>query len=386
MLTSFKTEIHPTYEQKIKIHQTIGVCRYIYNLFIEHNKNNHKNGQPYVSGKSFELWLNHTYIKENPDKAWIKDVSSKSVKKSMENAHTAFQKFFKGDAGFPKFKKKNDNNVKMYFVKNNKKDCLCERHRIKIPTLGWVRLKEKGYIPESRYGYIIKSGTMSMKAGKYYVSVVIDIPDAPVDTRPYSEPIGVDLGVKNFAVVSDGRIYRNINKTRTVQHLEKKLRRENRRLSRKLNHLEKGESTRNKANIRKQILKIQKIHKRLYNIRTDYVNKTVAKLARTKPAYIAIEDLNVSGMIKNKHLSHAIASQKFYEFRMKLIAKCRKYGIEVRIVNRWHPSSKQCHACGNVKKDLKLSERTYTCACGYVNDRDLNASLNISDTDNYQVA
>lgn len=386
MLTSFKTEIKPTDAQRIKIHQTIGVCRYIYNLFIEHNKENHENGKPYVSGKSFEKWLNHTYMKKNPDKSWIKDVSSKSVKKSMENAHTAFQRFFKGKAGFPNFKKKNDNDVKMYFVKDNKKDCLCERHRIKIPTLGWIRLKEKGYIPQSRYGHVIKSGTVSMHAGRYYVSVVIDMPDIPIDTQPQSEPIGIDLGLKEFAVVSNGDVYPNINKTRKIQRLEKKLKRENRKLSRKLKNLKKGESTRNKANIKKQVLRIQKIYQRLYNIRTDYINQIIAGLVRTKPAYIAIEDLNVSGMMKNRHLSHAVASQKFYEFRVKLIEKRHRRGIEVRIVNRWYPSSKTCHACGNVKKNLKLSERIYRCTCGYVNDRDMNASLNIRDTDRYQIA
>ncbi len=147
LLKSFKTELTPTQEQKAKIHKTIGTCRYIYNFYLAHNKELYEKGEKFRSGKSFSVWLNNEYIPKNPEKGWIKDVSSKSVKKSMENACTAFTRFFKGESGFPKFKKKGNSDVKMYFVRNNPNDLACERHRLHIPTLGWVKIKEKGYIP-----------------------------------------------------------------------------------------------------------------------------------------------------------------------------------------------------------------------------------------------
>lgn len=122
------------------------------------------------------------------------------------------------------------------------------------------------------------------------------------------------------------------------------------------------------------------------NIRTDHINKTVSEIVKTKPSYITVEDLNVTGMMKNKHLSKAVASQKFYEFRVKLEAKCKETGIELRIADRWYPSSKMCHCCGSIKKDLKLSERVFRCQCGYVKNRDLNASLNLRDATTYTIA
>ena len=168
MLKSFKTEIDPTEEQKIKIHKTIGTCRYIYNFYLFHNKERYDAGERFMSGKSFSVWLNNEYLPGHPEYSWIREVSSKSVKNAIENACTAFSRFFHHQSSFPRYKKKGRSDVKMYFVKNNPKDCLCERHRIKIPTLGWVRLKEKGYIPASKDGYVIRSGAVS-KIGRAHV-------------------------------------------------------------------------------------------------------------------------------------------------------------------------------------------------------------------------
>ena len=337
-----------------------------------------------MTGKSFSVWLNNEYIPNHPDKAWIKDVYSKAVKKSIEDGCTEFTRFFKLQSDFPKFKKKGRSDVKMYFVKNNPKDCACERHRIKIPTLGWVRLKEKGYIPTTKDGWKIKSGTVSVKADRYYVSVLVEIPDTSV-VNNNNDGIGIDLGIKDLAVISNGNTYKNINKSAKLKKLEKQLCRGQRCLSRKYENLKKGGVTQ-RANIQKQKLKVQKLHRRIDNIRTDYINKTIAEIVKTKPSYITIEDLNVSGMMKNRHLSKAVASQKFYEFRTKLKAKCDDNGIELRVVDRFYPSSKICHCCGRIKKDLKLSDRVYRCICGYVEDRDFNASLNLKDAATYEVA
>ena len=384
MLKSFKTEINPTEEQKARIRRTIGTCRYVYNFYLGHNKALHDNGEKFMTGKSFSLWLNNEYIPDNPDKTWIREVYSKAVKKSIEDGCTAFTRFFKHQSDFPKFKKKGKSDVKMYFVRNNPKDCQCERHRLKIPTLGWIRIKEKGYIPTTKDGYMIRSGTVSVKAGRFYVSVLVEIPDVNIDNSS-NEGIGIDLGLKDFAIISNGKTYRNINKSAGLKKLEKQLIREQRSLSRKYENLKKGESTQ-RANIQKQRLKVQKLHHKMDNIRTDYINKTIAEIVKTKPSYITIEDLNVKGMMKNRCLSKAVASQKFYEFRTRLKAKCDENGIELRVADRFYPSSKTCHHCGSVRKNLKLSDRIYRCECGYVADRDLNAALNLKDAKTYRIA
>lgn len=215
------------------------------------------------------------------------------------------------------------------------------------------------------------------------MSVIVEVPNTKI-TDNSNDGIGIDLGLKDFAIVSDGRTYKNINKSVKIKKLEKKLRREQRCLSRKYENLKKGEST--QKNIQKQKLKVQRLHYRISNIRTDYINKSIVEIVKTKPSYITIEDLNVSGMMKNRHLSKAVASQKFYEFRMKLKTKCDQNGIELRVVDKWFPSSRICHCCGAIKKDLKLSDRIYRCNCGYIEDRDLNAALNLRDALTYEIA
>ena len=384
MLKSFKTEINPTPEQKIQIHKTLGTCRYVYNFFLAYNRERYEKGEKFITGKGFSVWLNQEFLPQHPEFAWIREVSSKSVKKSIEDANTAFQKFFKHQTGFPKYKKRARSDGKMYFVKTDARSIIwCERHRIKIPTLGWMRVKEKGYLPVTKSGIVIRSGTVSMKAGRYYVSVLAEVSDEK-PAEYLGEGIGIDLGLKEFAVVSNGKVYKNINKTAKLKKLEKHLHREQKSLSRKYENLKKGEST--QKNIQKQKLKVQRLHQCIENTRTDYINKTIAETVKTKPSHITIENLNVSGMMKNRHLSRAVASQKFYEFRIKLKAKCDAYGIELRVVDRFYPSSKLCHCCGHLKKELKLSDRVYRCECGYVEDRDRNASLNLRDALTYKVA
>ena len=380
MLKSYKTEINPTKEQIQKINRTIGTCRFIYNFYLAHNKEIYDKEKKFISGFSFSKWLNNDFIPNNQEYLWIKDVSSKAVKQSIMNGEKAFKKFFKKESKFPRFKKKNKSDVKVYLPKNNKTDWVVERHRVKIPTLGWTRLKEKGYIPANTN---IKSGMVSTKAGRYYVSVLVEECEQNKPNEICNNPIGIDLGVKEFAVCSNERKYKNINKTKEVKKLKKKLKREQKCLSRKYEN-KKGEAT--KKNIQKQVLKVQRVHQRLTNIRTNYINQVVNEIVKTKPSYITIEDLSVRSMMKNRHLSKAISSQKFYEFRAKLEVKCKENNIELRIVDRWYPSSKLCHKCGNIKTDLKLSDRVYKCECGYEADRDFNASLNLRDAETYRVA
>ena len=393
---AYKVEINPTDEQKSKIHQTIGVSRFIYNFYIARNKEIYHREGKFISGMDFSKWLNKEYIPNNQDKKWIKEVSSKATKQAIMNGDKAFRDFFKGAKGFPRFKKKKNQDVKAYFPKNNKTDWTIERHRVKIPTLGWVRLKEFGYIQTNS---IVKSGTVSQKADRYYVSILVEERDIKISNsnigikiaNTNNEGLGIDLGIKEFAVCSDGIKFKNINKTSTVKKVEKKLKREQRKLSRKYESLKirnknikEGRATR--QNIQKQVVKVQKLHQRLTNIRTDYINKIVSSIIKQKPSYITIEDLNVKGMMKNKHLSKAIASQKFFEFKTKLTVKCKENHIELRIVDRFYPSSKTCSSCGKVKKDLKLSDRIYKCDCGFTIDRDLNASINLKNAKEYKIA
>ena len=392
MKRAYKTEIKPTQKQIQKINQSIGVCRWLYNEYLTTNNQLYtqfKEGlidkkQAFMSANDFDKYINNE-VKVLEEYSWINNCGSKARKKAIQNAETAYKRFFKGQSKFPKFKKKSKSDVKLYFPKNNKGDWKVERHRIMIPTLKNVRLKEYGYIP---VGAKVISGTVSKKENRYYVSVIID-----TDTKPQNninQGIGIDLGIKDFAICSNKQTYKNINKTQRVRKLEKKLLREQKNLSRKYESLklrnkkEKGEATR--QNIQKQIVKVQILHQRLTNIRTDYINKVVSSVVRNKPQYITIEDLNVKGMMKNKFLSKAIAQQKFYEFKKKLTNKCDVLGIELRIVDRFYPSSKLCHSCGSIKTDLKLKDRIYKCECGYVEDRDYNASLNLRDAKIYKIA
>ncbi|EPB8218800.1 RNA-guided endonuclease InsQ/TnpB family protein [Clostridium perfringens] len=387
MKRAYKIEINPTDDQKSKIHQTIGVSRFIYNFYIAHNKEIYEKEGKFVSGMDFSKWLNNEYIPNNQDKKWIKEVSSKATKQAIMNGDKAFKDFFKKAKGFPRFKKKKNQDVKAYFPKNNKTDWTLERHRVKIPTLGWVRLKEFGYIPKNS---VVKSGTVSQKADRYYVSILVEETYIKI-SNPNNEGLGIDLGIKEFAICSNGNKFKNINKTSTVKKIEKKLKREQRKLSRKYESLKirnknikEGRATR--QNIQKQVVKVQRLHQRLANIRTDYINKTVFSIVKQKPSYITIEDLAVSNMMKNKHLSKAISSQKFFEFKTKLMSKCKQNNIELRIVDRFYPSSKTCSNCGKIKKDLKLSDRIYKCDCGFNIDRDLNASINLKNTKEYKIA
>ena len=385
-------EIKPTLKQIQKINQSISICRWIYNEYLATNNQLYaqfKEGlidkkQAFMSANDFDKYINNE-VKVLDEYSWINNCGSKARKKAIQNAETAYRRFFKGQSKFPRFKKKNKCDVKLYFPKNNKGDWKVDRHRIMIPTLKNVRLKEYGYIP---VGSKIISGTVSKKANRYYVSVIIDTEIIPQENA--NQGIGIDVGVKDFAICSNKQTYKNINKTQRVKKIEKKLLREQKRLSRKYESLkirnkkEKGEATR--QNIQKQIVKVQILHQRLNNIRTDYINKVVSNVVRNKPRYVVIEDLNVKGMMKNNHLSKAVVQQKFYEFRNKLATKCNALGIELRIVDRFYPSSKLCHKCGSIKKDLKLKDRIYKCDCGYVEDRDYNASLNLRDAKIYKIA
>lgn len=391
---AYKVELKPTQQQIQKINQSLGICRWLYNSYLAKNQvlyNQYQNGEidkknSFMSANDFDKYINNE-VKVLDEYKWINNCGSKARKKAICNAELSFIKFLKGEAQFPVFKRKGISKGGLYFPKNNKTDWKVERHRVNIPTLQWVRLKEFGYIPINAK---VINGTVTEQAGRYYVSVVCEVEEIK-NCKPQTEPLGIDLGISVFAVLSNQEVKKNINKTLKVKKLEKKLKREQVRLSRKYECLKKSNKTRKgeatRQNINKQITKVQRLHQRLANIRTDYINKCVSEIVEQKPSSITIEDLNVKGMMRNRHLSKAVSQQKFYEFRVKLTNKCKQNGIELRVVDRWYPSSRTCSCCGNIKKDLKLSDRVYICnECGLVIDRDLQASINLRKAKTYKIA
>ena len=398
MLKAFKTEIAPSKEQNKKIIRSIGIARFLYNQYIAYNKKLYKMYQRglldsrqkhFVTARDFDKYVNHNLKIKLP---WIDECGSKARKKALVNAEIAFKRFFDGLAGFPRFKKKSNQDMKLYFPKNNKGDWRIWRHKLMIPTLKQVRLKESGYLP---VGAKVINGTVSCKAGRFYVSVVIDIDEKSKYNKGLeashhisTDGIGIDLGLKDLAIVSNGNTFKNINKSSKVKRLEKRLRREQRRLSRKYEFRKKkgGITAIASANIDKQKLKVQKIHHRIDTIREDHENKVVHEIVKQKPRFITMEDLNVKGMMKNKHLAKAVAAQRFNLMLTKLKRKAQIIGIEFRTVDRFYPSSKTCHTCGHTNKGLKLKDRVYICPkCGYTEDRDFNAALNLRDAKEYRV-
>ena len=384
MYKALKIELKLTNEQKIQVNKTIGTERFIYNEYIKYNQEQYELGNKFVSAFEFSKYINNVYLPNNPDKKWIKEVSSKSVSQAMIYGEKAFKNFFKGLSGFPVFKKKGKNELGAYFVKDNKKDFEFYRHKIKIPTLKFVRIKEYGYIPKN---VTIKSGTITKIADRYFLSLVIEVKDTIKETNTSTKGLGIDLGIKDTAICSNGMVFRNINKTIKIKKIKKKIKREQRKISRSIEYSKsKKIKLKELKNFNKKKLKVQKIFYRLNCIRNDYNNKIVNEITRAKLKYITIEDLKVSNMIKNKHLSKAIQEQNFYSIRTKLINKCKERNIELRIVDTFYPSSKTCSCCGSVKKDLKLNDRIYKCYnCGIEIDRDYNASINLEKAKIYKV-
>lgn len=391
ILRTYKVEISPTSYQSWLIDKHIGGSRWAYNLFLDINKQRYEDGYHYMGAYEFSKWFNHEYLRDNPNDLWIKELYAKSVRQAFIDADISIKRFFEHKSRYPHFRSWKRGQGFYYFVKNSKKQTIhVERHRIKLPKLGWVRLKEYGYIPTDSKHFVVKQGRVKYHAGRYYLTCLVDQAD-PVKLKLIGDPIGIDLGIKEFAILSSKTIYPNKNKDYKVRRCRKRLKRLQRKFSRqfiafKCRKQKEGKSATD-LNLAKTQLRMQKLYQRLQNIQKDYQNKIVANVVRTKPHWVSIEDLNVKGMMRNRHLAKAIAYQGFYSFRIKLISKCQQLGIPVHLVNRFEPTSKLCHNCGYRKVDLTLADRIFRCPkCHYTEDRDINASLNIRDTKNYELA
>ena len=387
MIKTFKIKLKPNNKQKTKMFQFVDAKRFAYNWALAKEQENYKNGGKFIS--DCELRKEFTQLKKQEEYKWLYSISNDVTKQAIKDACISYKRFFKRQGKFPKFKSKKKSrpsfyvdNVKIKFTDTHVKlEKISTSQKKNKSKLNWIRLCEKNKIPTNgKYinPHVVFDGI------DWYICVGIEYEDCLDKT--YNQGIGIDLGVKDLAICSDGNTYKNINKTKQIKRLEKRKRRLQRSISKKYLNNKKAECYNKTSNIIKSEKKLLKLNHRLTNIRDNYLHQVTSEIIKRKPSFITIEDLNVTSMMKNKHLSKAIQEQKFYEFKRQLEYKCKLNNIELRIVDRFYPSSKLCHKCGCINKDLKLKDRVYKCECGYIEDRDYNASLNLRDAKIYKIA
>ena len=388
MIKTLKVKLKPNNKQQTKMFQFAGAKRFVYNWALAKEQQNYKNCGKFIS--DYELRKEFTQLKKQDEYKWLYSISNDVTKKAIKDACLAYKRFFKGQSAFPKFKsKKHDtpsfyvDNIKIKFTNTHVKlENIAISKKKNKAKLNWIKLTEKNKIPTNcKYvnPHVVYDGL------NWFICVGVEYNK---NTEiPFNDGIGIDLGIKDLAICSNGITYKNINKTQKIKKLEKSKRRLQRKISKKYLINKKGASYHKTCNIIKSERRLLKINKRLTNIRDNYLHQTTSDIIKRKPSFITIEDLNVNGMMKNKHLSEAVQQQKFYTFHRQLEYKCKWNNIELRIVDRFYASSKICSYCGAIKKDLKLSDRTYICPeCGYIIDRDYNASINLKNAKIYKIA
>ena len=369
----------PNNKQKTKLFQYANTARFAYNWALGREQENYKNGGKFISDG--DLRKEFTQLKKTDDYTWLNNISNNVTKQAIKDACESYKDFFKGYTKFPRFKSKKhsvpkfyQDNVKIQFTDTHVKvEGFATSKKKNKQKLNWIRLAEHGRIPVQNVKYM--NPRIKYDGLNWYITVGIEYENS--DTLPSNEGIGIDLGIKDLAICSDENTYKNINKSQKVKKLEKRKRRLQRSVSRKYEKNKKGGSYCKTSNIIKREKELLKLNHRLTNIRQDYLHQTTTEIVKTKPSYIVLEDLNVKGMMKNRHLSKAVQQQCFGEFRQQIEYKSAWSNIQVIIADRFFPSSKLCSCCGNIKKDLKLSDRIYKCECGNVIDRDYQASLNL---------
>ena len=366
MILAKKVRLYPSEIQEQKLWQSVGTARFIYNWTLSRQEENYKNGGKFISDN--ELRKEITKLKKN-ELSWLNEVSNNVSKQAVKDGCDAYKRFFKGLSDKPRFKSRRKS--KKSFYNDNWKLKVKDGKFVNIEKVGWIKTNEQ--IP---IGVKYSNPRISYDNKYWYISVGIEQEEIQEELTGVS--LGIDLGLKEFAICSNGKVYKNINKSYVVRKIEKRLKRLQKQVSRKYQQNKKGKEYVKTKNIIKLEKQIQQVHRRLANIRSNYIHKTTTSIVKTKPYRVVIEDLNVKGMMKNKHLSDAIRKQGFYEFKRQLEYKCKFRGIELVVADRFYPSSKTCSQCGEIKKDLKLKDRVYKCSCGLSIDRDLNASINLS--------
>ena len=379
MIKSIKVMLIPNNKQKTKLFQCSGVSRFAYNWTLSRQQENYKNGGKFIS--DYDLRKEFTQLKKTKEYEWLNQYSNNIPKQAIKDACDSYKRFFKGCSKFPKFKSKKKSrpsfyvdNVKIQFTDTHVKlEKISNSTKKNKAKLNWIRLAEKGRIPtDCKYS----NPRVTFDGINFWISVGIEVEEST--EVPINNGIGIDLGIKDLAICSDENTYKNINKTKEIKKLKKKKRRLQRRVSRKYLINKKGGSYYKTSNIIKLENQLLKLNHRLTNIRHNYLHEITSEIISRKPMFIALEDLNVKGMMKNKHLAKAIQEQSFYEFKRIISYKANWNNIKIIEVPRFYPSSKTCSECGSIKKDLKLSDREYICLeCGCVIDRDYNASINL---------
>lgn len=362
MIKSFKVKLNPTDEQKLMFHKCFGLKRFIYNYCITKQKENYEQGNKFIN--KYELKKETIRLKEQHE--WMKELPAKIIHQATFDACGAYEKFFKKLSKYPKYKSKKETYQSFW---NPTDGIKFTKRKVQLQKIGWVELKERNRTPINSKYY---NPIISFDGVNYWISIGVEVNDKQVNNISKTEPIGIDLGIKTLFTVSNGMI-NNKPKLRKIQKKLKRLQRKASRLYIKYRGIDKSK---NLLKLEKEILKL---YKKQTNILDDNINKFTTELVNLNPEFIAIEDLNVKGMMKNRCLSRHITEAKFFEIRKQLEYKCSWNNISLKVVNRWFPSSKTCNQCGQINKDLKLSDRVYKCDCGHIEDRDLNASKNIRD-------
>lgn len=387
MIKTIRVMLIPNNKQKTKLFQYANTARFAYNWALGKEQENYKNGGKFISDG--DLRKEFTQLKKINDYFWLNNVSNNVTKQAIKDACEAYKNFFKGYTKFPRFKSKKhsvskfyQDNLKIQFTDTHVKvEGFANSKKKNRQKLNWIRLAEHGRIPTDCKYY---NPRIKYDGLNWWITVGVDC--KPINNISKTNGIGIDLGIKDLAICSDGNKYKNINKTEKIKNLEKRKRRLQRSISRKYGLNKKGGRYCKTSNIIKSEKELLKLNHRLTNIRHNYIHQTTSEIIQRKPSYITIEDLNVKGMMKNKHISKSVQQQCLYEVARQLQYKCSWNGIELRQVSRWYPSSKTCHECGYINKELKWYHRTYKCPiCGYVEDRDYNASLNLRDMNEYKI-
>lgn len=371
-MRAYRTELDPTRTQASLARQYCGVARFAYNWYLDCAQAYYKENGMFLTGYSFSKALNNS---NRPD--WFTAAPSKAVKHAIMNAERAFRRFFNHQGGYPRYKRRG--NRDSYYVIGS---IQVQRHRVRLPKLGWVRLKEKGYIPTGR---VVKSATVSIVNGRYYISCLYDVNDT-VPVPATGEPLGMDVGLKSLAILSDGTVFTNVNTSSRVRKLERRKRLLERSLARSRRANQGKDRENGWHNYHKILARKRCVEQRLTNIRTEHMRRVCDELVRRQPSSLTIEHLNIRDMMKNRHLAPALHEQALGTFLELVKRICRKHNIELRQVDYWYPSSKLCHDCGWKNDDLTLNMRTWSCpACGSHHDRDVNAALNLRDATVYQL-
>lgn len=366
MILAKKVRLKPTPDQEKQLWRSAGIARWAYNWTLVRQEENYRNGGKFISDGSLRKEL--TQIKRSSEYSWLYEVSNNVTKQAVKDACLAYKKFFKMLADKPRFKSRKRCKPSFY---NDTEKLKVKGKSVHIEKVGWITTSEQ--LPNNKK-YI--NPRVSFDGKYWYISVGIENENEKLELS--GEVIGVDVGIKELAVCSNGMLFRNINKTEVVKKIEKRLRRLQRRVSRKYERNKEGNRFVKTSNIVKVEKTIRLLHRRMTNIRINHIHQATNAIAKTKPSAVVMETLNVKGMMKNRHLSKAVAQQKLYEFKRQMQYKCKRYGIKFIEADKWYPSSKLCSGCSQINLDLKLSDRTYKCECGVTIDRDLNAALNLA--------